>query len=112
MGFEEIEEHFGVKGAMLVKPDGKLGADVIIDPAVNSPYESWAECAATGADEDTRPLGTAAPLRQGVYFECVGVPGVIEANAGGGSYYNVSGNAAALKVAFLDIIAKSQPPTE
>jgi MYXO-CTERM domain-containing protein len=34
------------------------------------------------------------------------------ATAGKGGYYQVSGNTAALKTAFLDIVAKSQPPTE
>ncbi|MCA9669086.1 MAG: hypothetical protein KC503_26000 [Myxococcales bacterium] len=34
------------------------------------------------------------------------------ANAGGGQYFNVSGNANALKTAFLSIIANSLPPSE
>jgi hypothetical protein len=34
------------------------------------------------------------------------------ATAGKGSYYSVAGNTTALKAAFLDIIAKSQPPSE
>ena len=34
------------------------------------------------------------------------------ATAGKGSYYNVTGSSASLKAAFLDIVAKSQPPAE
>ncbi len=34
------------------------------------------------------------------------------AASGKGTYYNVAGNTAALKAAFLDIIAKARPPTE
>ena len=34
------------------------------------------------------------------------------ANSGGGQYFNVQGNAAALKVAFQQIIASSRPPSE
>lgn len=57
----------------------RLGADVVVDPSAQSPYESWAEVAraaepAPGADA----LGLGSPLRPGVIFECVGVPGVID----------------------------------
>lgn len=58
-----------------------LGADIVVDPADNSPYESWAEVAGhdtTGQPIPPNPL-TGRPLyRSGVFFECVGVPGVIE----------------------------------
>jgi threonine dehydrogenase-like Zn-dependent dehydrogenase len=57
------------------------GADIIVDPAQTSPYESWAEAARLGdAAQAPGPFGGLAPaLRPGVLFECVGVPGVIEA---------------------------------
>jgi threonine dehydrogenase-like Zn-dependent dehydrogenase len=57
----------------------RLGADVVIDPAVQSPHDQWG------------PLGVIVPLlereaaqtlgqrvRKPVVFECVGVPGVLQ----------------------------------
>ncbi|MGO9654179.1 zinc-binding dehydrogenase [Mycobacterium sp.] len=58
-----------------------LGADVVIDPAVRSPYEAWAAAAAT---DDPAKMASATPLlgqlalRPTVAFECVGVPGIIQ----------------------------------
>jgi threonine dehydrogenase-like Zn-dependent dehydrogenase len=58
-----------------------MGADVVVDPAVASPYTSWREAAAW-RDVDRAPkLPPWMPgpaLRPAVIFECVGVPGVIE----------------------------------
>lgn len=58
-----------------------LGADIVVDPASHSPYENWADIAGRAADGEAlapNPM-TGRPLyRSGVYFECVGVPGVIE----------------------------------
>jgi len=60
-----------------------LGADIIIDPAETSPYETWTDAAWEGRLPDDRDrhdpmlgiLGFApAP---GLVFECVGVPGLI-----------------------------------
>jgi len=59
-----------------------VGADVVVDPAHHSPYESWADIASRDADGKDIPPNpmTGRPLyRPGVYFECVGVPGVIQA---------------------------------
>ncbi|MBF69012.1 MAG: alcohol dehydrogenase [Gammaproteobacteria bacterium] len=59
----------------------KLGADVVIDPAEHSPYESWqaaAEARAIELDVPPNPLTGGVTLPQAVYFECVGVPGVID----------------------------------
>lgn len=58
----------------------EMGADEIIDPAANSPYTSWVEAASL------RPVGPGvtlaerprSSLRPSVFFECVGVPGVID----------------------------------
>jgi len=58
-----------------------MGAHVVVDPAVNSPYESWAEVAPyeDPAQAPPRlPFLTGPPLRPAVVFECVGVPGVID----------------------------------
>ncbi|MFE7420338.1 zinc-binding dehydrogenase [Rhodococcus sp. NPDC057529] len=59
----------------------KLGADVVVDPTVDSPYQAWMQAAAT---ED--PALMAAPtalagqpaLRPTVGFECTGVPGLLQ----------------------------------
>lgn len=58
-----------------------LGADVVIDPAEHSPYASWAELAAVtrdGRQVEVNPLSGEPELRPGVFFECVGVPGVLD----------------------------------
>jgi threonine dehydrogenase-like Zn-dependent dehydrogenase len=57
-----------------------LGADVVVDPAENSPYESWKDVAVWDNPEEAPPLPPwipGPPLRPAVIFECVGVPGVI-----------------------------------
>jgi threonine dehydrogenase-like Zn-dependent dehydrogenase len=75
----------------------RLGADVVVDPAVQSPYEAWRNTAAT---DDPSQMATATPilgqqpLRPTVAFECVGVPGVIQeviAGAPAGSRIVVAG---------------------
>jgi len=58
-----------------------LGADVVIDPAQHSPYKSWQELAAvtaSGEQVPVNPLSGERELRPGVFFECVGVPGVLD----------------------------------
>jgi threonine dehydrogenase-like Zn-dependent dehydrogenase len=58
-----------------------LGADVVVDPAEKSPYESWKEVAAWSDPASAPPLPPwlpGPPLRPAVIFECVGVPGVID----------------------------------
>jgi threonine dehydrogenase-like Zn-dependent dehydrogenase len=58
-----------------------LGADVVVDPAAKSPYESWKEVAAwtDPAQAPLLPPWIPGPaLRPAVIFECVGVPGVID----------------------------------
>jgi len=59
----------------------KLGADVVVDPAEQSPYQSWVEVAAPGGyriDSPNALFGTGPKPRPCVVFECVGVPGVIQ----------------------------------
>lgn len=50
-----------------------LGADVVVDPATDCPYEVWARAASTAG---RRPRPTVA-------FECVGAPGVLGRIIGG-----------------------------
>jgi threonine dehydrogenase-like Zn-dependent dehydrogenase len=58
-----------------------VGADVVMNPARNSPYESW-KAVATWSDPQEAPSVPpwvpGPPLRPAVIFECVGVPGVID----------------------------------
>jgi threonine dehydrogenase-like Zn-dependent dehydrogenase len=59
-----------------------IGADVIVDPAEQSPYESWKQMATYNDPLKTpsRPPWLQGPaLRPAVIFECVGVPGMIDA---------------------------------
>ncbi|MAT84135.1 MAG: alcohol dehydrogenase [Gammaproteobacteria bacterium] len=65
-----------------------LGADVIIDPAEQSPYACWQDAArdsAQGRLTDVNPLTGERLLPPGVYFECVGVPGVLDQMMAGAS---------------------------
>ncbi len=58
-----------------------MGADAVINPADHSPYQSWADVAgkdAHGNEMPPNPLTGGKQYRNGVYFECVGVPGVID----------------------------------
>jgi len=65
----------------------KMGADVVVDPAENSPYESWREVAAP-ADYDPGSglamFGVGPQPRPCVVFECVGIPGMIQQAIAGG----------------------------
>jgi threonine dehydrogenase-like Zn-dependent dehydrogenase len=59
----------------------RLGADVVVDPKVASPWEIWRNEARLSAAEIARlpsSLNPVAPLRPQLVFECVGVPGVIQ----------------------------------
>jgi threonine dehydrogenase-like Zn-dependent dehydrogenase len=58
-----------------------VGADVVVDPAQTTPWQSWRETA-VWADPARAPQQPAwlpgPPLRPAVVFECVGVPGVLD----------------------------------
>ncbi|MBF2755262.1 MAG: zinc-binding dehydrogenase [Gammaproteobacteria bacterium AqS3] len=59
----------------------RCGADVVVDPAEASPYQTWVELSQP-AGYDPAALenlfaGENSPLRPTVAFECVGVPGVL-----------------------------------
>jgi threonine dehydrogenase-like Zn-dependent dehydrogenase len=59
----------------------KMGADIVIDPAVASPYETWLRTATPEGYDGSRYaqlFGIGPKLRPAVIFECVGVPGVIQ----------------------------------
>jgi threonine dehydrogenase-like Zn-dependent dehydrogenase len=59
-----------------------MGADSVVDPAAASPYATWRELAAWKDPSKAPPLPAwmpGPPLRPAVIFECVGVPGVIDA---------------------------------
>ena len=58
----------------------RLGADVIVDPRVHSPYEDFRDLAQVDpAHGQVRPLWRPGPsLKPQAIFECVGVPGVIQ----------------------------------
>jgi threonine dehydrogenase-like Zn-dependent dehydrogenase len=58
-----------------------LGADIVVDPAQGSPYETWEEAASP--EGGAAPAGTLLPglgpqLKPAVLYECVGVPGIIQ----------------------------------
>jgi threonine dehydrogenase-like Zn-dependent dehydrogenase len=58
----------------------RMGADVVIDPAKDSPFQSWTQAATPNGYDSSRfaRLFNVGPQqKQGVIFECVGVPGVI-----------------------------------
>ena len=58
-----------------------LGADLVVDPARTTPWQSWRE-AAVWRDASRAPALPpwipGPPLRPAVVFECVGVPGVLD----------------------------------
>lgn len=55
-----------------------MGADVVVDPAVESPYGRWEDLAKPDGPAPVLPLPLGPALRPGVFFECVGLPGVID----------------------------------
>jgi threonine dehydrogenase-like Zn-dependent dehydrogenase len=59
----------------------KMGADIVIDPAEVSPYETWRQTATPEGFDASRYaqiFGLGPKMRPAVIFECVGVPGVIQ----------------------------------
>lgn len=57
-----------------------MGADEVIDPSLTSPYERWTDVAKFDAQGNPMPVQpfSGQSYRQGVFFECVGVPGVLD----------------------------------
>jgi threonine dehydrogenase-like Zn-dependent dehydrogenase len=60
-----------------------LGADVVVDPAKTTPWESWRQAASVWPEPSRAPQAPpwlpGPALRPAVVFECVGVPGVLDA---------------------------------
>ncbi len=57
-----------------------MGADVVVDPRQNSPYESWKQVAAYDDPSQApkfEPPIPPSPYRPAVIFECIGVPGIV-----------------------------------
>jgi len=58
-----------------------LGADVVVDPAASTPWQSWREAAVYRDASRAPALPPWLPgpaVRPAVVFECVGVPGVLD----------------------------------
>ena len=58
-----------------------MGADIVVDPAQHSPYETWTQHGTPPGFDPSRYaqlFGLGPKLRPAVIFECVGVPGVIQ----------------------------------
>lgn len=57
----------------------RLGADVLIDPAVESPYDRWSSLGVvTGAMDRMAAEYRGLKVRDAVLFECVGAPGMLD----------------------------------
>ena len=58
----------------------RMGADSVLDPAKESPHGRWAAMgvAATGAEQMMARMA-GAEVKRAIIFECVGVPGVLQA---------------------------------
>ena len=57
----------------------RMGADVVIDPATESPHTRWSAhgVPATGLERQLAQMG-GMPSKRAVIFECVGVPGMLQ----------------------------------
>ena len=59
----------------------KMGADVVVNPAEQSPYQSWLQVAAPAGYDINGPMalfGLGPQPKPCVVFECVGIPGLIQ----------------------------------
>jgi threonine dehydrogenase-like Zn-dependent dehydrogenase len=56
----------------------RMGADIIVDPAVESPHSKWAQMGVlTTGLEQTFSLMAGQTVKRAIIFECVGVPGLL-----------------------------------
>jgi threonine dehydrogenase-like Zn-dependent dehydrogenase len=75
----------------------RMGADVVVDPVTDSPYEAWMGAAATDDPAKMAPptaIFGQLPFRPTVGFECTGAPGLLQemiAGAPAGSRISVAG---------------------
>ena len=65
----------------------QLGADIVIDPAKESPYARWDQLGVPAAPPDPlRPILAAGAKKRAVIFECVGNPGVLQSIIAGAPF--------------------------
>ena len=58
----------------------KMGADIVIDPAVENPYGRWSEFdVPANLAERGAAMATGRATRPAMIFECVGAPGMLQA---------------------------------
>ncbi len=57
----------------------RMGADIVVDPAAESPHAKWADMgvAASGLEQMMARM-SGQTVKRAIIFECVGVPGVIQ----------------------------------
>jgi threonine dehydrogenase-like Zn-dependent dehydrogenase len=57
----------------------RMGADIVVDPAKESPHAKWADMGVpvTGLEQMMARMGGQA-VKRAIIFECVGVPGVLQ----------------------------------
>lgn len=73
-----IASDFSAKRRALAE---QMGADVVVNPGEQSPYQSWVDVAAPAGYDIKGPLaafGIGPQPKPCVVFECVGVPGLIQ----------------------------------
>ncbi|AIT81496.1 zinc-binding dehydrogenase [Novosphingobium pentaromativorans] len=56
----------------------KMGADIVVNPAEESPHSHWGPLGASGLTPRTIDTLFSSPGKRAIAFECVGVPGVIQ----------------------------------
>lgn len=58
----------------------RLGADIVVDPAAESPHSKWAEMgvAVSGLEQAFARMA-GQTVKRAIIFECVGVPGMLQA---------------------------------
>jgi len=56
----------------------KMGADVVVDPAKESPHAQWSELGAAGLQPKSLKTLFERPGKRAIAFECVGMPGVLQ----------------------------------
>ena len=57
----------------------RLGADIVIDPAAESPHAKWTEMGVAGSElEQTMARMAGQGVKRAIIFECVGAPGVLQ----------------------------------
>jgi len=57
----------------------RMGADIVVDPAKESPHAKWSEMGvpATGLEQMMARM-SGNPVKRAIIFECIGVPGILQ----------------------------------